>query len=255
MIAASDYSRAAAYSTTIHGSESGSLNDSIAVGDAISGLIATELSGDQGWHPANPAATNGSQDPNGLPTFTNDVGGSGLAGLLSDFGGELPVKRIQYDLADAIDIATIQILTGNDGKDGRVFSTTAISVSIDNGLTFSPLGASYFQSDPFGTINSGQWGSTLVTILDDGGSPLASGATNLIFEFYCVDNTLGEYRDPFNGPDPFTGNDDFLTAAFVSPLVWEIDVIAVPEPSTALLLFTALGTLATAGRRRNVRNR
>ena len=32
-------------------------------------------------------------------------------------------------------------------------------------------------------------------------------------------------RDPFDGINPFTDTDDGLTAAFVSPLVWEIDVL------------------------------
>lgn len=49
--------------------------------------------------------------------------------------------------------------------------------------------------------------------------------TNLQFNFYSVDNTLGEMRDPFDGVNPFTGVDDTLTAAFVSPLIYEIDVI------------------------------
>jgi hypothetical protein len=74
----------------------------------------------------------------------------------------------------------------------------------------------YFESDPLGTVNSGQWGSTLVRISDDTNAPLAAGATHLLFEFYAVDNTRGQYRDPFAGVNPFTGIDDGLTAAFVA---------------------------------------
>jgi len=47
---------------------------------------------------------------------------------------------------------------------------------------------------------------------------------------------------PYDGVNPFTGLDDGLNAAFVSPLVWELDVLAIPEPSTLALL--VLGLLA-----------
>ncbi len=51
--------------------------------DAIQGLIATELPGDLGWHPAN-------GDPlDKLPAFTDGTGvrATGLTGLLNDFPG------------------------------------------------------------------------------------------------------------------------------------------------------------------------
>lgn len=228
-------------STTLHGAEKDSLNGFIQVGDALSGLIPTELLGDNGWHPAN---TNPAQQ---LPIFTDDMGGSGLDGLLNDFPPSgLPTKIIQYDFAQPTLIPALQILTGNEGKDGRVFSTTAISASTDGGTSFSPVG--YFESDPLGTSNGGRWASTLVRIFDDSGAPLVTGATNLIFEFYGVDNTLDEYRDPFDGVNPFTNLDDGLTVPNMSPLVWEIDVV--PEPSTGLLLLTALtGSLLRRNRR------
>ena len=230
-------------SSTSHGPSGSSLDGQIRVGDLLSGLIPTELAGDLGWHPANPATANGSLDPHGLPAFTDDVGGSGLYGLLNDNSPGVPVKKIRYDFAGPTDFNLIQILTGNDGLDGRVFSTTVISTSTD-GSTFNLLG--YFQSDPSGTINSGQWGSTLVKIFDDAGGPMATGVTNIEFDFYSVDNTQGEMRDPFDGVNSFTGVDDGYTAGFQSPLVWEIDV-AVPEPSTAILagcgLALALGAI------------
>lgn len=237
---------AAVTSKTLHGALGGSLNSYLAASDYLSGLIPTELPGDNGWHPANPAASNGSLDPAGLPAFTNDSGESGLAGLLNDFpGAGLPTKIVQYDLANPTDIRAIRILTGNDGLDGRVFATTLIEVSTDNGSNFTDL--AYVESDLPGTINSGQWGSTLVTVTDDAGGYLATGATNLIFNFYAVDNTGGEYRDPFDGVNPYTGVDDGLTAAIVAPLVWEIDVV--PEPTALGLAGMALIGLAAARRR------
>ncbi|MCA9233932.1 MAG: PEP-CTERM sorting domain-containing protein [Planctomycetales bacterium] len=240
---ASQNANAAVTSSTVHGSAGNSLDASISVGDALSGLIGTELPGDQGWHPAN---TNPAQQ---LPIFTDDRGGSGLDGLLNDFPpAGAPTKIVQYDLANPTDLAAIKILTGNDGKDGRVFSTTLIDVSTNNGGSFTQLG--YFESDLPGTVNAGQWGSTLVTITDDGGAPLATGVTNLKFSFFAVDNTGGEYRDPFDGVNPYTGIDDTYNAPIASPLVWEIDAVAVPEPATVALAAIALGGMLALRRRR-----
>lgn len=229
--------------TTTHGPQSTSLNGSIAAGDLISGLIPTVLAGDQGWHPAN-------TDPlDQLAAFTDDAGirGTGLTGLLNDFPPSgAPAKRVEYALGGPKDIGKIQILTGNNGKDGRVFSTTVVSTSTD-GTTFAPLG--YFQSDLSGTTNAGTWGSTLVAITNLGGGALATGATHVRFELYGVDNTGGQMRDPFDGVNPFTGVDDLLNAPNSSPLVFELDVIAIPEPGSLAICGTALAALATARRR------
>lgn len=235
-------------SSTQHGPDATSLDGQIETNDLIAGLIATELAGDLGWHGANTLPADQ------LPAFTDGLGiappgGSGLTGLLNDFppAGD-PVKRVQYNLPSARDIGSIKVLTGNNGKDGRVFSTFTVSTSTNNGGSFNLLG--YFQSDPLGTINSGQWGSTLVTVFDSASATLASGVTNLQFDFYSVDNTGGQYRDPFDGVNPFTGIDDGLTAAFVSPLVFEIDVLRVPEPATAALLLGGMALMGVGRRKR-----
>jgi hypothetical protein len=154
-------------------------------------------------------------------------------GLLNDFpGAGVPTKRVTYDLAGA-DVTGINILSGNDGGDGRVFMTVAIYT--DGNLL------AYVESDPLGTINNAannSWRSTYVQIFDDASSVLAAGVGTIQFDFYAVDNTGGQYRDPFDGVNPFTGIDDGLSAAFVSPLIWEIDVL--PEP-TSLVLLSLLG--------------
>ena len=204
----------------------------IATDDALSGLIAAELPGDKGWHPVNPASGDPG-DPNGLPAFTDDDGFlSGVTGLLNDFPTVgSPTKLLQYDLPAPTDIEKIGILSGNlNNADGRIFSTTVIRYSINGGADFSLLG--YFESAPLGSINNetGVPGSTEdhalhLDIFDDSSTVMLAGVTNLQFDFYAVDNTQGQYRDPFDGVNPFTEIDDGLTAAISSPLIWEIDVI------------------------------
>jgi hypothetical protein len=240
--AVSDPATAAVTTQATRGELATAFNGVISNSDLLAGLIASELPGDKGWHPANPASTNPA-NANGLPAFTDGAGAlSGVTGLLNDFPVPpgTPVKSIQYDLAGAADIERIAILSGNQtNADGRIFSTTVIRYSTNGGSSFSELG--YFESSPLGSINneSGNPGTTLdqsllLEIFDDGEGMLALGVTNLQFDFYSVDNTGGQYRDPFDGVNPFTGIDDELTAAFVSPLIWEIDVLGQPAaPSSA----------------------
>lgn len=234
---------------TTHGEGRNDLNGLMSSVDVLQGLIATELPGDRGWHPANTAPADR------LPAFTDGAGPLGdLTGLLNDFPTPgLPTKLIQFDLSGPTDISRINIFTGNGGGpsggiDGRIFSTTVIRFSTNNGGSYTQLG--YFQSDPSGTVNSGtgtpghlEFASTLVSIFDDAATNLISGVTNLQFDFYSVSNTQGQLQDPFGddldpaNPDipentnPFTGTIDGIKAAFESPLVWEIDVLG--EAATA----------------------
>jgi len=232
--------------TTTHGLGAHDLDGMMSSSDLIHGLIATELSGDKGWHPAN------TNPADRLPAFTDGVGvlSSNLTGLLNDFpGAGAPAKLIQYDLGGTFDISGINIFSGNkNDADGRVFSTTVIRYSTNNGGSFSTLG--YFQSDPSGSINNEDlFGSepfitenrvTQVSIFDDAAAALLSGVTNLQFDFYATNNTQGQMRDAWGSttdavsaadptnPDninPFTGVSDGLTGAISSPLIWEIDVL------------------------------
>ncbi|MCC7476685.1 MAG: hypothetical protein IT425_14950 [Pirellulales bacterium] len=214
--------------TTQHAATDAGLGYAYSNSDLIQGKIPTVLPGDLGWHPANPAATN-PNDPNGLPAFTDGVGdiGSGVTGLLNDYPtAGAPAKLIRYDLGAPHDIDEIRIFTGNLGNDGRIYSTTAVWTSTD-GVVFDFLG--YFQSDISGSTNNagtpgGPQGATLVRIVREDGSPLAEDATHIRFHLFAVSDLGGIMMDPFDGVNPFTGNNDGFVAPYVSPLVREIDV-------------------------------
>lgn len=223
--------------TTEHSATDASLSIAYSANDLLQGKIAATLAGDLGWHSANPASAN-PNNPNGLAAFTDGVGdlGSGVTGLLNDFpAAGTPAKSIRYDLAAPHDIDEIRIFTGNNGKDGRIFSTTAVWTSTD-GVDFDFLG--YFESDPAGTQNNastpgGPNGATLVRIAREDGSPLAEDVTQLRFDFYAVSNLSGTMLDPFDGVNSFKSANDGLPAAYVSPLVREIDVLGRLSPHLA----------------------
>jgi hypothetical protein len=210
---------------TVTQGEEGDLAAFYSETDLLQGLIATELAGDRGWHQVN-------QDPaDRLPAFTDGVGvrSTGLTGLLNDFPppGE-PAKRLEYELTVPSDISEVRVFTGNNGRDGRVFHTYTVAFSTDNGASFGP--PIYVQSHPSGTLNNNtfnQWRVVLSSLRDDSGV-LVRRATHVQFDFYAVDNTQGQCRDPFDGANPFTGVDDGLSAPITSPLVWEIDLFGSP---------------------------
>jgi len=194
--------------------------------DLIQGLIPAVLPGDIGWHPAN-------TDPlDKLPAFTDGQGDrTGLTGLLNDFPGEgNPAKLVEYALPVPADINEIRVFTGNAGRDGRVFHTYTVRFSSDWGQTFTDR--IYVQSHASGTQNNAQSNQWLVVLsqLTNTTGLLATEVTHIEFNFYSVDNTGGQMRDPYAGVNPFTGTDDGLTHAFVSPLVWEIDVLGSDSP-------------------------
>lgn len=246
ILLAAGVAQAAIVTATSQGYSVNDLDAAPLAADLIAGLIATELPGDLGWHSAN-------TDPlDKLPAFTDGmlVRPTGLTGLLNDFpGAGNPAKRVQYDFAGTRRIDAIHVFTGNNGGDDRIFHTYTVEFSQDGSTWSAPL---YVQSHPSGTLNNSahnQYTHVLTRLFDDAG-PLAADIVGLRFDFYAVGNTGGQMRDPYDGVNPFTGVDDGLTAAFVSPLVWEIDVAGVPEPSTfALIGLGALGLLRRFRRR------
>ncbi|MGL4513998.1 MAG: PEP-CTERM sorting domain-containing protein [Lacipirellulaceae bacterium] len=247
-LASANLSYAAVSTATTHTESVTGADSLLSNSDLIQGLIATELAGDNGWHPATPAA-----QAERLGTFTDGLGilASGLNGLLNDFPAVgQPTKRVQYDLPVAWSVGSINILTGNAGGDGRIYNTVRVSSSTD-GTNFTQLG--YFESDPLGTVNNGssspQYRTTFLHVFDDASPVLLTDVKALQFEFFAVDNTQGRYSDPFNGVNSYTGLDDLFNPAVASPLVWEIDVIAIPEPTTlALVLAAGFGLCSTRRR-------
>ena len=216
------------YTVTVTQGEEADLAATYDSTDLIEGLIPAVLPGDTGWHSVN-------TDPlDQLPAFTDGIGDrpTGLTGLLNDFpGAGHPAKLIQYALPVPCDIKEIRVFTGNEGRDGRVFHTYTVRFSSDWGQTFTDR--IYVQSHPSGTMNNSSfnhWRVVLSQLTNAATGVLAAEVTHLEFNFYAVDNTGGQMRDPYDGVNPFTGVDDGLTAAFVSPLVWEIDVLGTDSP-------------------------
>jgi hypothetical protein len=234
---AAAFSARASLALTVTQGEESDLAASYGSSDLIEGLIPVELPPYLGWYPANTDLRDQ------LPAFTEGTGmrDGGLTGLLADFpGAGSPAKRIQYTLAAPDDISEVRVFSGNDGRDGRVFHTYTVEISSDSGQTFTaPI---YVQSHPSGTINDASQNNWRVVLsqLQNTDGFLARGVTDLRLGFYAVANIPGEARDPFDGFNPFTGSDDGLDAPYVSPMVWEIDVLGQPSPGT--LAATRTGT-------------
>jgi hypothetical protein len=209
-------------STTVHSSTVTGLNAAIATDDLIAGLDAEQLPGDLGWASSIEADT--------LRVPTDGLGSQSTRyGLLVDNPGSgNPTKRLRYALAGPSDIQEIRVLTGHpfEGSgDARAFSTFVARYSTDGGVSYHLLG--YFQSDPSGTINAGVSQATLVTISDSQSPILLASVTHLEFDFFAVGSGT-EMRDPYDGPNSYTGVNDNLAAATASPFLWEIDVIGEP---------------------------
>lgn len=215
--------------------------------DLIAGMIATNTIA-TGWHPATPG---GLQYREGALTDGDNwlsIPNGNLAGLINDFPGNgMPAQRFRYTFSETMNISSIGVLTGNDGRDGRIFHTYAVYGILGGGPRSL---IAYVESAQLGNLNNADHEASreMATILGRTGGWLAT-VDALEFDFYAVDNTGGQYRDAWNGVNPFTGIDDGLTAAFVSPIVREIDVFGEPVPEPATLAALGLGALVLMRRR------
>jgi hypothetical protein len=250
-------SQAAVTSSSQHGPNHDSFNAQISNSDLIQGrqtegtdVYENPMDGLgnpvlPGWHPAN-------TDPaDQLAAFTDGQGirSTGFSGLLNDANVPNPsgyaARVVQYPFTTPVDIGKINIFTGNRlNADSRVFSSAYIEYSTNGGFTFEPLG--YFRSDPSGTINDSSnpastfnpaIKSTLLSVFNDSSATMVSGVTDLIFSLYAVGADIdqvspnrGIHGDHFDGVNPLNGVDDGIRSAFVSPVVFEIDVLAPAAP-------------------------
>jgi len=257
LVATSASVHAAATSSSQHGPNHDSFNALISSTDLIQGRQTTDIDVYEnpmdslgnpvlpGWHPAN-------TDPaDQLAAFTDGQGirATGLSGLLNDANVDNPsgyaAKVVQYPFTTPVDIGKINVFTGNrNNADSRIFASTYIEYSTNFGGTFQPLG--YFRSDPSGTINDESnpnstfvpaQKSTLLSIFDDASPTMISGVTDLVINLYAVGADIdqnspnrGIHGDHFDGINQITGIDDGIRSAFVSPLVFEIDVFAPAAP-------------------------
>ena len=217
-------SSATVTSTTLHSATVTGFDAMIATDDLIAGMDGEQLPGDLGWASFIEADT--------LRVATDGLGSlSTRYGLLKDAPGSgNPTKRIRYALPDPSDVHEIRVMTGHpiEGSgDARAFSTFVVRYSIDGGTSYHLLG--YFQSDLSGTQNAGAVQGTLVTVWDSQSPILLGGVTHLEFDFFAVGSGQ-EMRDPYDGENPYTVDDDDLAAAVSAPYLWEIDVIGEPSP-------------------------
>jgi hypothetical protein len=198
-----------------------------------------------GWHPAN-------TDPaDQLAAFTDGAGirASGYSGLLNDSNVPNPsgyaAKSVQYPFTTPVDIGKINLFSGiRLNADSRIFASAYIEYSTNFGGSFQPLG--YFRSDPSETINDESnpnsdfipaQRSTLLSIYNDASPTMIAGVTDLVINLYPVGSdvdpvspTRGIHGDHYDGVNQITGIDDGIRSAFVSPIIFEIDVLAPAPP-------------------------
>jgi D-alanyl-D-alanine carboxypeptidase-like protein/SH3 domain-containing protein len=187
--------------------------------DDINGVTGTKISG--GFHSA---VTNANDKE---PAFTDGSGLGSLTGLLMDYPGEnTPAWSGYWNLnsGSEVDLTEIRVFAGNAGKDTRVFQhydvyTTSDS-TVSSGSTWTLL-AEEVKAVAFGTTNS-SWEATLTKVTRSGGQDLAAGVTGIRFDLYAAGDLSSHCVDDWDDGD--ANDTDDINAAFVSPLLYEIDV-------------------------------
>ncbi|MFW5698027.1 MAG: PEP-CTERM sorting domain-containing protein [Fimbriimonadaceae bacterium] len=223
--------------------------DNVDAADLIQGQIAVERTGDPGWHTATPTG-----EENRLGAFTDGTRTPGGAGLLWDAldgDGERvpgPVKLLEYSFAVPANLSNIKVFSANDNPDIRAVHQYVVRWSTDGGQSFAD--DVLVRSADSGYINQGTGNTDVMSsIFSMEEGFFATGVTNIQFDFYATGE--GEQMvDPYNGTNPFTGEDDGLGIPFVSPQIKEIDIVGQPVPEPATMLALGAGLAALAARRR-----
>lgn len=190
----------------------GELGVSIAMDDALAGLIGTLEAG--GFHDAVPGGVAG-----GLADLTDGAPGINLEAVLADFSR--PSLQVVYTLSPPVSIQAIRVIAAN--SDGRVFQNYDVAYSVPGDPGFNTL-LTGVTTGPFGQSNNGSIGASYTQIAGTAFGPVATDVDALRFTFFCVSQTTGEFRDPYDAFEP--GDVDGLGQAFQATIVKEIDVIA-----------------------------
>lgn len=223
-----------------------SLPNTISASDLINGMFGAVEAG--GFHAATPAP--------GEVDLTDGVPGAGVEAILADFS--TPALQIRYDLPAPTDIQKIHVFSenwNNGNPNGRPGQSYQVEFSLAGDPNFTQLAISNAQTANL--VSTGTYGTGFGTafsfatgtlVYDDTGAPLATNVDSIRFVFYNVSNTASAYWDPFDAGHP--DDVDGQAAAIEASIIKEIDVFAVPEPSTfALIGLGALGLLRRFRRR------
>lgn len=197
-----------------------------AADDAIAGIQAETIQG--GFHEAvtNPADR--------IPAFTDGASLGALTGLLRDFPGpETPAWSGFWTLPEPVSLQEIRVFSGNNGADGRIFHHYDVYTTDDpqpSVLSDWRLIASEVRSAEWLAENDGTQRAMLTAVTPTGES-LAESVTALRIDFYSVtDLTPGQpFIDQYNAGT--LGDQDGAAAAFVSPLIFEVDAFTSQPPA------------------------
>ncbi|HOW71841.1 MAG TPA: PEP-CTERM sorting domain-containing protein [Phycisphaerae bacterium] len=197
----------------------GDFNPAISATDALQGKLGIIDAG--GFHFALP------NDP---VKFTDGILGTNLDCVLADYGQ--PTLTVRYEDTASnwtpTAIRGIYSFAGNDDKNGRVFQNLQVQWKDVNGNWNAAFGGANLTAPTSGYYvqNGGQWQGSILALTDDTGGALFGGAQvhGLKFTYWAVDNTQDWFVPPTD------------TGAVVATILKEIDVVAIPEPATLLLL-------------------
>ncbi|MBK9121389.1 MAG: hypothetical protein IPM18_17560 [Phycisphaerales bacterium] len=169
--------------------------------------------------------------------FVDGLANGPLDGILRDFARASLVVR--FGFTTPTNIGYLRVLGGNFlNLDGRVFQHYDVWASTDGlgDLGTYTLVAASVRTGEFGQLfNTGLWAGSLTELHNFDSKYLVQGCTDLRIVFYCVSNTQGAFRDPWNGAanetdaaylscDMDPEDVDGLRKAIEAPIIREIDV-------------------------------
>jgi len=164
------------------------------------------------------------------PQLTDGVLGSGTDSVLQDFAPGNLALQIRYILPVPTVLAEIRSFGGNPGRDGRVFQDLDVEVSPDGvnwlEIVHEAITAPFYTSNPSNE-------ASLIRIYDDAG-PLVEGVPikEIRLKYWLVDNSQNWFLPRTEG------------GLNTAPIIKEIDVLPIPEPSSILALAGGAASMA-----------